>query len=153
MINKFKLILILLYSIGIISPVTSEEVCTASTSESAETIVFSLDEPYQEQRYTDENGIVTTIRVMNSLEGEHRITMSNVYMSMAFTIKVNSYNHITSAYNPYYNVYTYNVQSAVLSVDSLMQATYTLSINYAGVFTQKYLRVNISSGTLNVTYN
>ena len=152
MLRTIKRILLLVCSLCLITPVYAEEKNASSSTENNNTIIFSLDQAYQEYRYTDENGLQTIITVRSSLTGEHTITMQSTHLIMSFKINVNAYDHITSAYGASYQT-PYNVQSATLTVDSLTQATYTVVLDKFGMATSKYLRVNIISGSLSVSHN
>ena len=152
MLRTIKNILLLACSLCLITPVYAEEQNAVSSTEDNSPIVFSLDQAYQEYRYTDEDGLLMIVSVRSSLTGEHTITMQSTGLIMSFKINVNAYDHITSAYGASYHT-PYNVQSTTLTVDSLVQATYTVVLDKFGMATSKYLRVNIVSGSLSISHN
>jgi len=116
-------------------------------------LVFDLDATYQEKKFYDSNGILTIISVQSSrLSGEKTISMSNTYLSMSYKIMVNN-NIITNAYDGSYSTTYYSVSGESLTVDSNTQATYSLTCKVLLVTVNKYLRANISNGSIVVSHN
>ncbi|MBR2595479.1 MAG: DUF5626 family protein [Solobacterium sp.] len=146
-----KLLIVLCAIIMTTIPIKAQDVKT--TEEQNEAISFSVDEAYQEYVFIDEKGILTTISVTSSLNGEHLIKMQNEYLTMSYKIYINNSNQISSAYDGNYSVSGYSVSSSSLTVDSSVQATYTITLSSLWITTSKYLRSNISSGSIVVTHN
>ena len=146
-----KLLIVLCAIIMTTIPIKAQDVKT--TEEQNESIYFSVDEAYQEYVFIDDKGILTTISVTSSLNGEHLIKMQNEYLTMSYKIYINNSNQISSAYDGNYSVSGYSVSSSSLTVDSSVQATYTITLSSLWITTSKYLRSNISSGSIVVTHN
>ena len=148
-------ILILILNFGFI-PAKVNLSSTDANSSAREQYVFRVGEDYQEyQLYECESGLLTTISVtsMSSLYGEHLIKMSSAALTMSFKIFVSNNNVILSAYGGTYSSAIWTVTSSSLVINTAKQATYTLNCTgFLGV-TQKWLRVNISTGQIVVTYN
>ncbi len=147
-----KRILVFLFaSLLAILPVNAESTEKNELSND-DALIFSINEEYQEYRFVDDAGLMTTISVTSSRNGEHTISMENDRLRMSFKIYVSN-NQIISAYGENYYTNVYNVIASNLSVDSSVQATYTITIKKLLISTDKYLRANISTGSIVVTHN
>ena len=95
----------------------------------------------------------TVISCVRGVVGERTISMTNANYRLSFKIYING-NYITSAYDAGYIVYTGQITSSNLALESNVQATYYVTYKpYAGISLNKYLRVNMDDGSIQVTFN
>ena len=157
--NKTKLMIImsLILSSTTTLPLKIDAKCSESSEGKLETLICDLSDSHSETlTFYDSDGLSTTITVSaTSLSGEKKISLSNIMYSMSYKIRISgAVPKITSAYDGTYSFsFPVTVTSTTLSLDSSYQATYTIYYKQGFTSTNRWLRVNINSGSLVVTHN
>lgn len=98
------------------------------------------------------NGELTTITIESTrLSGEKKISLTNLNISMSFKIYISS-GIITAVYGAAYTVSGIEVTGTLLTKDSDYQATYRVYCISGFSTVTRWLRANISTGNIVVTY-
>lgn len=135
------------------TPVLAEDSAQKESIPEA-TITLSADSGEEKElQFYDSEGFLTTLSVsVTSVSGEKQISLTNAKISMSFKIYIVGGN-IIDAYGAQYRVAKgITVTGSSLSKDSSKQATYYVYCHTLLSSATRWLRANISTGELVVTY-
>lgn len=152
--NKLIVIVSMLLFLLPVFPVSAEENEDDSILSDSTKPVYSLNlnSNYQEIHFVDNSGLATTLTIRKTaLNGERIIGLTNADITMHYKIMIVD-DEIDDAYDAMCTSNTWNITSHALTIDSNIQATYTVNMKKIILTAVRHLQAKIVNSEVQVSY-
>lgn len=134
-------------------PIYAEEIENPAIVDSTiPTYSLNINSNYQEIHFVDNSGLATTLTIRKTaLNGERIIGLTNADITMHYKIMIVD-DEIDDAYDAMCTSNTWNITSHALTIDSRIQATYTVNMKKIILTAVRHLQAKIVNSEVRVSY-